>query len=45
MEGTWEEMLIRDAEGNSTETQQEQQFEEPEAGQETKQDSRKGKGE
>lgn len=32
MEGTWEEVLIRDTEGNSTETQQEQQLEEPEAG-------------
>lgn len=32
MESTWEEVLIRNAEGNSTEAQQEQQFEEPETG-------------
>lgn len=32
MESTWEEVLIRNAEGNSTEAQQEQHFEEPETG-------------
>lgn len=44
MEGTWEKMLIRDAEGNSTETQQEQQLEEPEAGLQGKKNRFKRKG-